>query len=289
MDSIMSNIRHKGRASYLTYDKVNEGFVNGEKKVIGKTYAVLNDCALDAVNTICGIVERSQTNLNFELTDNNFYKYVMEDYYVGHSKVHSNGEDEFNEKYGEDLARRFPRLENIYVKAGNPVYDSRNNCNAIIKSENRELYLGGKNTVVPEGVEKIGASAFRDCEGLKSISFPKTLDVIGAYAFSGSHLQTLTLPENLAYVGQEAFYGCDSLLTISLYCSSVVIEQKAFKKCALLKEPDSEVRCYTPYISVPSPSKVFDEGYNCLMIPKGQRSSFNGWEKCFLTIKEMEE
>lgn len=190
---------------------------------------------------------------------------------------------------GEDLARRFPRLENIYVKAGNPVYDSRNNCNAIIKSENRELYLGGKNTVVPEGVEKIGASAFRDCEGLKSISFPKTLDVIGAYAFSGSHLQTLTLPENLAYVGQEAFYGCDSLLTISLYCSSVVIEQKAFKKCALLKEPDSEVRCYTPYISVPSPTKVFDEGYNCLMIPKGQRSSFEGWEKCFLTIKEMEK
>ena len=106
MDSIMSNIRHKGRASYLTYDKVNEGFVNGEKKVIGKTYAVLNDCALDAVNTICGIVERSQTNLNFELTDNNFYKYIMEDYYVGHSKVHSNGEDEFNEKYGEELARK---------------------------------------------------------------------------------------------------------------------------------------------------------------------------------------
>lgn len=190
---------------------------------------------------------------------------------------------------GEDLARRFPRLETIYVKVGNTTYDSRNNCNAIIKTASRELILGGKNTVVPEGVEIIGASAFRDCEGLKSISFPKSLDVIGAYAFSGSHLHTLALPQDLAFVGQEAFYGCDSLLTISLYCNSVVIEQRAFKKCALLKEKDSEVKCYTPYISVPSPAKVFDEGYNCLIVPKGKRSSFEGWEKCFLTIKEMEE
>jgi hypothetical protein len=33
---------------------------------------------------------------------------------------------------------------------------------------------------------------------------------------------------------------------------------------------------------------VFDEGYNCLVVPNGKRSSFSGWEKCFLTIKEME-
>lgn len=200
----------------------------------------------------------------------------FKDYYVNYSD-------------GEDLARRFPHLENIYVKAGNPCYDSRNNCNAIIKSETRELILGGKNTAVPEGVEKIGASAFRDCEGLRDISLPSTLDVIGAHAFSGSHLQTLTLPQNLVFIGQEAFYGCDSLLTISLYCNGVSIEQKAFKKCASLKKSDSEVKCYTPYISVSSPEKVFDEGCNCLIVPKGKRSSFNGWEKCFLTIKEMGE
>lgn len=142
---------------------------------------------------------------------------------------------------GVDLARRFPRLESIYVKAGNPVYDSRNNCNAIIKSEDAELYLGGKNTVVPEGVERIGASAFRDCEGLKQISFPKTLDVIEAYAFAGSHLKTLELPTDLVFVGKEAFYGCDSLLTISFRCDGVSVDQSAFKKCGSLKEPNSEV------------------------------------------------
>ena len=189
---------------------------------------------------------------------------------------------------GIDMARRFPRLESIYVKAGNPVYDSRNNCNAIIKTEDAELFLGGKNTVVPEGVERIGASAFRDCEGLKTISFPKTLDVIEAYAFAGSHLKTLELPTDLVFVGKEAFYGCDSLLTISFRCDGVSVDQSAFKKCGSLKEPNSEVRCYTSNISVQSPTKVFDEGYNCLIIPKGKLSSFSGWEKCFLTIKEME-
>ena len=189
---------------------------------------------------------------------------------------------------GIDMARRFPHLETIYVKAGNPTYDSRNNCNAIIKTKDAELYLGGKNTVIPEGVEKIGASAFRDCEGLKTISFPKSLDVIGAHAFSGSHLQTLELPKDLVFIGEEAFYRCDSLLTVSFRCNGVKVEQYAFKKCASLKDPESEVRCYTTSISMPSPAKVFDEGYNCLVVPKGTRSSFSEWEKCFLTIKEME-
>jgi hypothetical protein len=188
---------------------------------------------------------------------------------------------------GIDMARRFPHLETIYVKAGNPTYDSRNNCNAIIKTKDAELYLGGKNTVIPEGVEKIGASAFRDCEGLKTISFPKSLDVIGAHAFSGSHLQTLELPKDLVFIGEEAFYRCDSLLTVSFQCNGVKVEQYAFKKCASLKDPESEVRCYTTSISMPSPAKVFDEGYNCLVVPKGTRSSFSEWEKCFLPIKEM--
>lgn len=188
----------------------------------------------------------------------------------------------------DDRMRRFPNLETIFVVPGNTTFDSRNNCNAIIRTEKEELMLGCKNTVIPNGVKKIATAAFRGCEGLKKISFPTSLNVIDPYAFSDSHIESLDLPENLYYIGHEAFYGCDSLLTLSLYSSDVSIEAHAFQHCSSLKEPNSEVRFYSSYISVLSVEDIFDEGCNCLLVPKGQLSSFVNWTKCFITVKEMD-
>ena len=189
----------------------------------------------------------------------------------------------------DDKMRRFPNLETIIVVPGNTTFDSRNNCNAIIQSEKGELLLGCKNTVIPNGVKKISAAAFRGCQGLKNIPFPASLTVIDSYAFSESHIETLDLPVDLFHIGREAFYGCDSLLTLSLHSNGISIETRAFQHCSSLKEPNSEVRFYTSQISVLSAEDVFDEGCNCLLVPKGELSSFEGWKKCFLTIKEMDK
>ena len=46
-------------------------------------------------------------------------------------------------------------LEKITVKSGNPNYDSRENCNAIINTNTNELISGCKNTIIPGSVTSI--------------------------------------------------------------------------------------------------------------------------------------
>ena len=54
-------------------------------------------------------------------------------------------------------------LTSMRVEQGNPVYDSRDNCNAIIKTSNNKLLSGCKTTVIPNSVTSIGKDAFSDC------------------------------------------------------------------------------------------------------------------------------
>jgi hypothetical protein len=85
-------------------------------------------------------------------------------------------------------------LESIVVADGNPVYDSREGCNAIIETTTNTLIQGCKTTVIPESVTKIGDDAFLGCTSLKSI----------------------TIPESVTEIGSEAFYDCTSLVTINV-------------------------------------------------------------------------
>ena len=74
-------------------------------------------------------------------------------------------------------------LESIIVENGNTVYDSRENCNAIIETETNTLILGCKNTVIPNSVTTIGEKAFHECSGLTSITIPNSVTSIGYGAF----------------------------------------------------------------------------------------------------------
>ena len=87
-------------------------------------------------------------------------------------------------------------IATIEVDAGNPVYDSRNGCNAIIETATNKLITGCKNTIVPNGITSIGISAFENCSGLTSITLPASLTSIGEYAFLNCH--GLTVINSLA-------------------------------------------------------------------------------------------
>lgn len=71
----------------------------------------------------------------------------------------------------------------IKVEGGNPTYDSRDNCNAIIESKTNKLIEGCKNTIIPNSVSSIGKYAFWALKGLKSIVIPKSVETINDYAF----------------------------------------------------------------------------------------------------------
>ena len=75
-------------------------------------------------------------------------------------------------------------LESIKVDENNRVYDSRENCNAIIEKSSNKLVVGCKNTKVPSGVTSIGLDAFNGCRGLTSITLPESVTEIDDAAFS---------------------------------------------------------------------------------------------------------
>ena len=94
-------------------------------------------------------------------------------------------------------------LTTITVEDGNPNYDSRDNCNAIIEKSTNTLLVGCSNTVIPFNVTRIGY-----------------------YAFEGSkHLgNSFTIPANVTSIGYNAFLGCDGLTSLRIEDSEQELE-----------------------------------------------------------------
>ena len=123
-------------------------------------------------------------------------------------------------------------LASINVDSDNPIYDSRNNSNAIIATDN-QLIAGCKNTVIPQSVTSIGSSAFSGCSGLSSITIPNSVTSIGKYAFFGcSGLSSLNIPSNIESVEERTFDGCSGLTSIRIPNSVTSIGEYAFANCS---------------------------------------------------------
>ena len=76
-------------------------------------------------------------------------------------------------------------LNSIIVKNGNPMYDSRENCNALIETNTNMLLQGCNSSFIPLGVTTINSYAFRTCSGLTSITIPNSVTSIDQGAFNG--------------------------------------------------------------------------------------------------------
>ena len=100
-------------------------------------------------------------------------------------------------------------VESIQVESGNNVYDSRDNCNAIIETASNVLIRGCHNTVIPNSVTSIYVAAFRGCGSLTSINIPENVTSIGSDAFwECGNLTTVTLSKNVTSIGSLAFADC---------------------------------------------------------------------------------
>lgn len=78
-------------------------------------------------------------------------------------------------------------LSAIIVEEGNPKYDSREDCNAIIETSTNKLLIGCNNTIIPN-----------------------TVTAIEAWAFEGNHLlldnTSITIPSSVSSIGNGAFW-----------------------------------------------------------------------------------
>ena len=89
----------------------------------------------------------------------------------------------------------YESLTNIVVESGNPIYDSRDNCNAIIETASNTLLAGCKNTVIPNSVTIIGEVAFYECSGLTSFEIPNNVTSIKKAAFESCSNLTSVISE----------------------------------------------------------------------------------------------
>ena len=126
-------------------------------------------------------------------------------------------------------------LTSIVVAEGNTVYDSRENCNALIHTATNTLLYSCQNTIIPNSVTSIGDFAFCHCS-LTSFVIPNSVTSIGERAFwDCKSLESITIPNSVTRIGYQAFYGCDSLTKVIIPASVTSIEEEAFSYCDKLR------------------------------------------------------
>ena len=91
------------------------------------------------------------------------------------------------------------------------------------------------NVVIPKSVKVIGVTAFKGCNGIKSVTIPNGVLGIGDRAFMGcDNLKSIKIPDSVKSIGVEAFSGCKNLETINIPKSVTGIGTKAFEGCKKL-------------------------------------------------------
>ena len=126
-------------------------------------------------------------------------------------------------------------LSSISVDEENTVYDSRDNCNAIIETETNTLIQGSNNTVIPSSVTAIDDFAFYYCEKITSITLPDGLKSIGYDAFGYcTDLESITIPGSVESIDESAFCSCENLESVTLSNGLKSIGYYAFGDCEKL-------------------------------------------------------
>ena len=170
--------------------------------------------------------------------------------------VHSISESAFNHCSG---------LEKIEISRENEIYDSREDCNAIIKTKENTMIYYCKDTIIPDGVKKIDYLACSKGVGMKSIRIPQSLNSITVNTFGNccdiesiivdehhkkfdsrnncnaiinKNTKTLVLgcnstviPLDVEVIGKSAFRFCDLKSSITLSRNIKKIEKFAFTNC----------------------------------------------------------
>ncbi len=110
-----------------------------------------------------------------------------------------------------------PDIEVIRVASGNTIYDSRNNCNAVIVTATNKLIIGSNKTVIPRTVKFIGESAFRGRAKLTSLGLHDAVEEIQSFAYAGcTALKSAFIPAGVRYVGRGVFIRCENLKYINV-------------------------------------------------------------------------
>ncbi|MGN1138576.1 MAG: leucine-rich repeat domain-containing protein [Ruminococcus sp.] len=149
-----------------------------------------------------------------------------------------------NIKIGKDVSnidaysfRGCESIKNISINHRNSVYDSRDNCNAIIESKTDTILIGCSETVIPDTVKNIGTNSFEDCINLTKIEIPTNIERIGTAAFRRCvNLENVSLQSGLTRIDDCVFEGCVNLKAIEIPATVKKLGNTVFRNCSSLTE-----------------------------------------------------
>ena len=127
-------------------------------------------------------------------------------------------------------------LNTLTVATDNAIYASENNT--IYNKTNMTLLLGTDAGYIPDGITTIGAYAFYG-RNIETITIPNSVTTINEQAFKNcKELTEVNFEDNsrLTTIGKEAFYGNTLLATIVLPNSLQYIGEYAFAYCYAITE-----------------------------------------------------
>ena len=85
---------------------------------------------------------------------------------------------------------------------------------------------------IPEGIETVERTVFKDCKSLKSIYLPDAMETIPEGFFSGcSSLTEIRFPSACKSIGEEAFSYCTALENLDMPDTVGAIRKRAFYGC----------------------------------------------------------
>ena len=117
----------------------------------------------------------------------------------------------------KDIVSYCSSLTSIVVESNNPVYDSRNNCNAIIETATNRMISGCKNTIIPNSVTILGVGTFAGHSGLTSIDIPNSIKAMEDGVFyECTGLTSITIPNSITSMGTAVFANCTHLTSVHI-------------------------------------------------------------------------
>ncbi len=98
---------------------------------------------------------------------------------------------------------------------------------------------GLKEVDLPDRIDTLYVSAFRNCKSLKRAKMPTGVDYVASDLFNGcDSLEQVVMHDGINRINSNAFNGCKSLPTIALNDGITLISDGAFYGCSTLELPN---------------------------------------------------
>ena len=180
---------------------------------------------------------------------------------------------------GRDYFKNCENLTAITVSDKSTIYDSRDNCNAIIKTSTNTMVQGCKTTTIPSTVTAIGEAAFAEIP-ITAITIPENVTSLEDWALCGTDLVEVTIPSTVTSYGMYIFEGCSKLEKITTpslgysFCHECTsLKEVVFSNASISYINERAFEDCTSLTSITIPNSVTSIDYNAFQNCSGLTSA----------------